>query len=210
MLSVSTGELIIRDPGPSNPGCLSVCFILRFCSDSHNDLDPPVFCQGRARSIAPACSSGQVSDQDGIGPKETRRRVMHGRLSTTASVSMASSRRFAFLRNILCRRTRPVQKIPRRGKANRRPGHRTETEGPRSNPTRIAAAPVPRAGECKILAVRISKARNEPSAAYRESLRRTVEKRRQRHRARRGAATGTRHRARAHRRHCSPGPCPPP
>ena len=84
---------------------------------------------------------------------------------------------------------RPVHKPPSRGTANRRPGHKTATEGPVCDPARIAAAPAPRTGKCEILAAQ-NQPRNEPSAAYRESIRRTVEKRRQR-RARRGQQPGT-------------------
>ncbi len=60
------------------------------------------------------------------------------------------------------RRTRPLHKLRRRGKPNRRTGHRTETEGPERNPTQIAAVPILRVGESKILAARRSSPATSP------------------------------------------------
>jgi len=74
--------------------------MLRFCGDAHND---PIrsFSLWVEPDLSLGCESGQVSNQDGIEPEETRSEVTHGS-STRASVSMPNSRRFTTLRNILC------------------------------------------------------------------------------------------------------------
>jgi len=93
-----------------------------------------------------------ISDKGGAWTAQSDGVGQHGKFSSFCSSAEHSARR-----------TWPVHKRPRRGKANRRTGHRTETEGPRRNPTRIAAAPVPRAGECKVLAARRSSPGTSPA-----------------------------------------------
>ncbi len=58
---------------PDGFGGMSVCFTVRFRSDSHNDPIRPYFVRVKLDPSL-VCKSGQVSDQNRIGPHETRKR----------------------------------------------------------------------------------------------------------------------------------------
>ena len=142
-------------------GRLSVSLIVRFHSDFAQRFHPPCFRSGSwARSIAPlqVRATSPIKRDRAEGNEEE---MTHGRLSTSALVSIANSRRFARLRSILCADGAAcAANFLRWGKPNRRPGHRTETEGPRCEHCGPPRRRRP-AGACKILAVRRRRAAPE-------------------------------------------------
>jgi len=157
--------------------------MLRFRGDSQNDLIRP-FSVRVEPDPSLGCRSGPVCVQNKIGPKETRRRQhMDG---------SARRRRSAWqilVGSLFCGTfcaedaARAQTSAPGKGQSQARSQARKAGGTVQSDTDRRGAGAL--GGQVQDPVRGQIQPRNEPSAAYRESLRRTVEKRRQR-RARRG------------------------